>query len=453
LYRIVLLSSNGVIRAMKQRTTKIERISAQIKRNPVVASLIVLGTVVIAVSSFTDATRKLFNLLPGQSPGAARAALGGLSLEYTPAAFLHSAETGDLTAVKLFLTAGMNPNTADDDGTALMHAAYEGRTEVVAALLKAGADVNQEKGSHTALRSAASGGHIDTLRVLLGKGPNAEAINGAFVEAVRTRHLDCARLLADKGATVKEVGSFAMAVVAKDGWGDEEVSDTVKFLLALGADPNGKDAEGITPLMQAADSGYPATVRLLLDRGADADGKCACPGLLGGGWTALLLATNSRRREVVESLLGKVADVNQRNNRGETALILAAYRGDMQIFRIVLDAGADVHVKSRDGKTPLLGVAAGTAWPDGTIIDHPDAVSALLAKGADVNASDAHRVTPLMLAAQSGSTRVARALLQGGAHANDRDVDGNTALSLAQKDLVGQRRAEMVRLLRQAEAK
>jgi uncharacterized protein len=438
---------------MKQRTSRIERTVSRIKSNPIVASLIFLGTIIIALSTFTDSAKKLLSVIPKQSPEAARSALGGMSLEYTPETFVRSADTGDLTAVKLFLNAGMNPNEADDEGsTALMHAAYKGHANVVGALLGAGADVNQRKGHQTALSSAASGGHIDTLRVLLGKGPDADAIDDAFVEAVRTRHHDIVRLLADRGAKVNQIGSFAMTVLAGGGWGDEEVRDTAKFVLDLGADPNGKDKEGWTALLQAAYSGYPSSVRLLLDRGADLNAKCSCPDVLGGGWTPLMLATNARREEVVKTLLGKGADVNQRNNRGETALIVAADQGDMGIFRTVLDRGADVNVKAGDGRTALMGIAAGTSWPDG-VIDHPDAVLALLTKGADVNAQDVHGRTALMLAAQSGSTGVVRNLLQSRAHVNERDVYGNTALRLAAKDLEGDRRAKMVRLLKEAGAK
>jgi ankyrin repeat protein len=438
---------------MKQKATRLERLTSRIKGNPIVASLILLGTIVIALATFSDAAKKLWSVTSKQSPDEARAALGGMSLQFTPDVFIGSADTGDLTAVKLFLSAGMNPNATDGEGsTALMHSAYKGHTSVVAILLKAGADVNQRKGSHTALLSAASGGHIDTVRVLLGKGPDAEAINDAFVEAVRTRHHDIVRLLANRGAKVSQVGSVAMMVVAADGWGDEEVSDSVKFVLDLGADPNGKDKEGWTALLQAADSGYPSAARLLLDRGADVNAKCSCPGILDGGWTPLMLAIKVRSHEVVETLLDRRADVNQRNNRGETALILAAYDGDMRVFQRLLDTGADVHVKTNDGRTALMGVAAGTTWPD-KVIDHPDAVLALLAKGADVNTQDVRGRTALMLAVQSGSTRVVRALLEAQAHVNGRDVDGDTALRLVEKDLAGERRTKMVQLLVEAGAK
>jgi len=438
---------------MKQRTSQIDKITSRIKRNPIVASLLLLGTVVIALSTFTDAAKKLFSVILRQSPEVARAALGGMSLKYTSGDFVRCADSGDLTAVKLFLNAGMNPNTTDDEGaTALTHAAYKGHANVVGALLKAGADANQRDWRHNALLSAASGGHIDIVRALLAKGPNTEIVDNAFVEAVRTRHHDIVRLLAGKGSSVGQAGSLGIMILAQGSWGDEEVRDTAKLVLDLGGDPNGKDKEGWTALLGATENDYPVTVRLLLDRGADVNAKCSCPGVLGGGWTPLMMATYKRRRAVVETLLGKGADVNQRNNRGETALILAAYGGDMSILHRLLDSGADVNMRTGDGSTALMGVAAGTTWPD-QVVDHPDAVLALLAKGADANAPDAHGRTALMLAAKSGSIPVVRALLKAGARVNERDVSGNTALRFAENALEGQRKAKMIRLLEEPGAK
>ena len=441
---------------MEQQNTRVARLSSRIKNNPVVASLIILGSFVIALSTFTDATNKLFSVISKQSPQAARIQLGQMSLPYTPKAFILSAQTGDLAAVKLFLAAGMDPNATDaEGGTALRFAAYSGHTQIVAALVKAGAAIEKGEGGRTALFSAASGGHIESLRVLLDKSPDAKTINDAFIEAARTRHHEAVRVLADIGADVKKVGSPAMIIflLGAVGWGEEEVSDTVRFLLNLGADPNGKDEEGWTALLAAAHLGYPSVVRLLLDRGADVNAKCACPGWVNGGWTALLLATDGRHMEVVEALLDKGADVNQRNNLGKSALLIAAHEGDERIFKAVLDRNVDVNEKDSGGQTALVVLAAGTRWPDGMVVDHPDAVRALLQKGAQINERDNAGRTALMLAAQSGSTSVVRALLEKGARVTDKDADGKTPLDFARKGSNAGKATEVIHLLQKPGAK
>ena len=45
--------------AMKDSSTQVEKTITRIKNNPIIASLIVLGIIIIAVSTFTDAVRNL----------------------------------------------------------------------------------------------------------------------------------------------------------------------------------------------------------------------------------------------------------------------------------------------------------------------------------------------------------------------------------------------------------
>ena len=48
---------------MMEPKTPVDRIYSRIKKNPVVASLIILGSIVIALSTFTNASRNLLSLL------------------------------------------------------------------------------------------------------------------------------------------------------------------------------------------------------------------------------------------------------------------------------------------------------------------------------------------------------------------------------------------------------
>jgi ankyrin repeat protein len=266
------------------------------------------------------------------TPIEARTELGKLSLSYTPRDFVQSAKMGDLTAVNLFLTAGMDPNsTPGRSPTALMEASSNGHTKIVAALVTAGADVKKSYSIDTALSLAASNGHVDILRVLIGKGTDVEAINNAFIDAAGHRRLDAMRLLVERGAEVKKRGVLGLTFLMQrsgglpkeEGEHDGEVSRLVKFLLDLGADPNGKDPHGWTPLLAAAYGPYPSAIRLLLDRGAAINAKCDCPNTGYGGSTALMLAAQRDGLASVVALLGKGADVSQRNDKGETALTVA----------------------------------------------------------------------------------------------------------------------------------
>jgi len=482
---------------MEQQHTRFDRIISQIKNNPIVASVIVLGTIVIALAAFTDAAKNLLGLVTKQRPEEARIELTKMSLQYTPEDFVHSAEKGDVDAIKLFLAAGMDPNatigsyTQLEGETALMRAAKEGHREVVDILLKAKADVNRERISHcnvdynddcTALWNAASRGRGDILRVLLDHGASAEIINGAFVAAAESDDRDILRILLDRGADVKKVGSEALIGAVR---GLLKGSDTAKFLLDLGVDANAKREKGPAALHWAASSGNTSLTKVLLDGGADINAKCECPDTNLDG-TALLIAAREGHSEVVETLLGRGADVNMRDTGGETALMMAAAawtehedivralldkgadvnvqrikgypvngKGDTAlllavnydhegIVRTLLDKGADVNTNNNNGWTPLL--LAAEKGSTGI-------VEALMDKGAEINVKGIKSRTPLMLAAKNGNTNTVRALLKRGARINEKDVMGKTALKLAQENLEGETRDEMVRLLKGAKAR
>jgi uncharacterized protein len=166
---------------------QVDRVISRIKQHPLVVLVMALGAVVVSLSTFTDAAKKLFDVLAPHGREAARSELSKMSLQYAPEIFVESAKKGDIHAVKLFLAAGMNPNARDgDELTGLMWAVRENHALVIDALLKAKADVNERSWrGDTALSWAAAGGNQEVLRVLLDKGANAEAINGAFVTAAR----------------------------------------------------------------------------------------------------------------------------------------------------------------------------------------------------------------------------------------------------------------------------
>jgi ankyrin repeat protein len=81
--------------------------------------------------------------------------------------------------------------------------------------------------------------------------------------------------------------------------------DTLRFLLASGADPNAKMPDGTTPLMVAAGQGLTEVVAILLKAGADLDARSQ------SGQTAWLLAGMSGHMDVVD-LFKKHREANPR---------------------------------------------------------------------------------------------------------------------------------------------
>ena len=172
-------------------------------------------------------------MLEENRPEAARTELAQLSLEYEPDVFIKTVKTGDTHAVRLFLTARMDPNTKDIEGiTALMYAARRGDVTTIDLLLDAKANVNDRTpGGSTALSSAVAGENEDIVRLFLDHGADAEAINKAFVYAAGSGGLEILRILLDRGADVKKVGSEALMHAASSslvGVSDKQLSDVVE---------------------------------------------------------------------------------------------------------------------------------------------------------------------------------------------------------------------------------
>ena len=98
----------------------------------------------------------------GQSKEQAIQELEKLNVKFTPDDFVQSAEKGDLKAIQLFLSAGIDCNAQSATGmTALMAASRHGRIDVVNKLLEQKVNVDaQGKQGTTALMLAAENASI-----------------------------------------------------------------------------------------------------------------------------------------------------------------------------------------------------------------------------------------------------------------------------------------------------
>lgn len=121
------------------------------------------------------------------------------------------------------------------------------------------------------------------------------------------------------------------------------------FAELLRQDPslaNRRGPGGWTPLMYIAIYGDAATMRTLLDAGADID-------LVNDNHaTALMYAVESL--EMTRLLLEYGADPHRRSDEGRTALLIAAsIPGATSVVSLLLDYGADPNARGLDGRTPL----------------------------------------------------------------------------------------------------
>jgi ankyrin repeat protein len=143
------------------------------------------------------------------------------------------------------------------------------------------------------------------------------------------------------------------------------------FAKKLAEDPkaaNRKGPGGSTPLMYAALYGDADSVRQLLAAGADPNLKNDA------GATALMWAVYDLQK--TRLLVGHGADVNARSDNGRTPLMIAATRsGSTPVLQFLLDHGANPSVTSALDATPLSQAASA---------GDETAMRTLIARGADL---------------------------------------------------------------------
>jgi ankyrin repeat protein len=157
-----------------------------------------------------------------------------------------------------------------------------------------------------AFLEAAKSGDTDTLRTLLAEGVDIHVADWAGWPALNWAALmlrnESIEFLLDSGADIEYVAKggknsgrpLMMAAKKYDG------TDTVKLLVARGADVNGADQYGRTALIVAARYGRIEVVRFLLSHGAHPDAESIMQ-----KWKTPLIAANLRGHEAVAALLRK----------------------------------------------------------------------------------------------------------------------------------------------------
>jgi ankyrin repeat protein len=353
--------------------------------------------------------------------------------------------------VKKLLDAEADPNgTLLNGETVLMNCARTGNTESVKALIAAGAKVNAKEREHdqTALMWAAAEKHPEVVRVLLEAGADIRARSRTYTQTVTSEVTQRAGR-EELNYNVLRGGSTPLLFGARSG--DVE---SVRLLLAAGADVNESLPNGMSALVLAAHSGNGAAASLMLDRGAD-------PNAAEIGYTALHAAILRSDLNLVKDLLMRGANPNaqitkgtplRRNSQdfnlpatliGATPYWLAAKFVEPDIMRALVAGGADPNMSLTDGTTPLMAAAgskegAGSDRRGVSVIDGgrlpdearlADTIAVALLQPADINAVNRNGETALHAAVSQGYDPVVRLLAEKGANLNVKNNKGLTPLA------------------------
>jgi ankyrin repeat protein len=262
-----------------------------------------------------------------------------------------------------------------------MTAARDGYVEAAGALLGAGADINQANADKfTPLLLAIINGHLDLAKFLLDHGadPNATTLSGLTAlyatvdvqwaphasfpqpstEQERVGYLELMKVLIEHGEKVN-------AQLGKKPWFRSYFSDS-----------SWVNPAGATAFWRAAQSSDIASMRLLIDHGADP--KLATK----GGVTPLMVAAGigwganwsvnapAPPMEAVKYCVELGNEVTAVTPGGYTALHGAAYLGNNEIVTYLVGKGAKVDVRTKAGDSPA-DMANG---PNRFAQPHPDTV-------------------------------------------------------------------------------
>ena len=293
-------------------------------------------------------------------------------------AIMWAAAEGHVEVLEELIKAGADFRTPLDSGfSPLMFAVRQGRIGAAKALLKAGVDVNEPvqvranpklpegerpiRAGTTPLDLAVANGHFQLAAELLDAGadPNSSRLGYTALHMIvyvrqpgigdndpgpegsgTMSSLEFAKKLVAKGADVNaritrrvnltntrfhDIGAtpYLQAAMTAD-------AEYMKALVALGADPSIKNAEGSTALMTAAGLGTRSP-------GEDA-------------------GTEEEVLEAMQLALDHGADINAIDANGETAMHGAAYKNLPGAVKFLADKGARIDIWNRQNKfgwTPL----------------------------------------------------------------------------------------------------
>ena len=291
-------------------------------------------------------------------------------------AIMWAAAEGHAEVVDLLIKEGADFRTPLDGGfTPLFFSVREGHADVVKVLLKAGADVNEAmqpkrragRGPQTGmtpLLMAVENGHFELALDLVkaGANPNDQSAGYSALHNI-------------SWARKPDSGESEEGMPPPAGSGSVDSLRFVREIVALGADINVRipkapgglgvlNRTGATPFLMAAKTADIALLKVLYELGADPNIKTA------DGVTPLIAAAGlgtlaagevaGTEDEVVEALAWLVkigADVNAADKNGETAMHAAAYKNLPKAVEFLAANGAKIEVwnqKNKHGWTPLL---------------------------------------------------------------------------------------------------
>jgi ankyrin repeat protein len=301
-----------------------------------------------------------------------------------PALSLHEAvRSGTLQQVrKILRSVRQNVDELDEEGCSALHTAcVNKRFDIAKYLIQKGADVNQDDDTgSTPLHYAVQSGDAAFVRFLLSRHANRDFEN--------------------------DEGRKPFYYTDKNNW-------LLEWLRKWGHHVDAVDTvTGFTALIQAVRTGDEASVRELIDQGADLDAQCRTNN------TALHYACESDNTSITSLLIDNRCKLDLKNKADWTPLMAAVRHGNLSAVQLLVSAGADLEATSSDEDyekfTPLIAAIHEKHAP---IACH------LISAGAVLHTRDHSGYTPINRAGQAGLLDIVRLLVERGQSINEQNCN------------------------------
>ena len=390
--------------------------------------------------------------------------------------------TDDAEVADSVPTTTMGPSSTTSDSTIapragvdqeLIDAAWANDVGRSRDLIAEGANVNYKDGTQqSAYLIATSEGYLDLLELTFDNGADVASLdsyNGTgLIRAAERGHARIVGRLLQTDIDVNHINNLKWTALHESiilGAGDRDYVDTVRLLVAGGADPTLATRDGTPPIelararnqddvattLQAALDAEPLADpnRTLIDAAAAGDADRVAVALGQGAdiearddnlRTPLLLAAAGDQIAVVRLLIALGADPNALDDRSDTPWLVTGVTGNVEVAEILLTADPDLTILNRFGGTSLIPAADR---------GHVDYVRWVLRTDIDIDHVNNPGWTALMEAVLLGDgtepyQEIVQLLVDGGADITIADRNGVTAAQHA----ASSRYDEIVELLR-----
>ena len=373
---------------------------------------------------------------------------------------IHAAVDGQCSkdVLQSLIDRGAHIDAKRKDGTtALLSACRTGQSTSVMFLLDSGADVKLRKPDGNTCLYHAVHGHCskETLQKIIDQGLNVNALNRngetALMRACYIAQMESVKVLLKNGAdpNISNASGYSSLLAATLG---RCTNETLKEIVACKADLDAQMKDGMTALVLACLNRRQEAIPILLEAGSN-------PNIADKYGRASLFAAlyTGCRKKIIQAIIDHGADVNATSKDKHTAIMCACWKRRTNAINVLLKAGSDTNIADKNGMTCLMHAIRGDCCKEvlQAIVDngievnatnktiktalmlactkrYVDAIHVLLKAGSDTNIADVHGYSCLMRAVNGDcSKEVLQALIDHGADVNATNKHSRTALMLA----------------------